>query len=50
MIQRVTDVVTMILAIALIVALVRNASGTSSVIKSSTGGFTDIIKAATFQR
>lgn len=50
MIRSVTDVVTMILAIALVVALVRNSTGTSRVIKAGTGGFSTILKTATFQK
>jgi len=49
MVKTIVDLLSTIFLIALAAFLVKNASGTSSVIKSSTSGIGSVVKAVTFQ-
>ncbi len=50
MVKTWTDLITTIFFVALAAFLVKNASGTSSVIKAGTGGLVSTLKAVTFQK
>jgi len=49
MVKTITDLLVTIFGIALAAFLVKNAAGTSTIVKTGTGGLRDVIRAVTFQ-
>lgn len=50
MVKTVTDLITTVFFVALAAFLIKNSKGTSTVIRSATGGLVSTVKAVTFQK